>query len=132
MPATAPSAMSCVGFIASLTSRQNESHSQRGPRGAFYGRFRHAIPTHIRPQVRDLALRGLVALMVAVEFTTRLWWRRPDDDHQNEDGGINHGDLLSLRHSLCGYRSGDFATFVLADALSQLSRVRQLILDALD
>jgi hypothetical protein len=57
---------------------------------AFYGRFRHAIPTHIGPQVRDLALRGLVALMVAVELTTLLWWRRADDDHQNEGGGINH------------------------------------------
>jgi hypothetical protein len=64
-------------------------------RGAVYGRFRHAIPTHIRPQVRDLALRGLVALMVAVELTALLWWRRADDDHQNEGGGINHGDLFS-------------------------------------
>jgi hypothetical protein len=70
------------------------SRSQ-GRRGAFYGRFRHAIPTHIRPQVRDLALRGLVALMVAVELTTLLRWRRADDDHQNEGGGINHGDLFS-------------------------------------
>jgi hypothetical protein len=61
-----------------------------GPRVAFYGRFRHAIPTHIRPQVRDLALRRLVALMVAVELATLLWWRRADDDHQNEGGGINH------------------------------------------
>jgi hypothetical protein len=57
--------------------------------------FQHAIPTHIRPQVRDLALRGLVALMVAVEITTLLWWRRTDDDHQNEGCGINHGDLFT-------------------------------------
>jgi hypothetical protein len=34
-------------------------------------------------------------LMVAVELTALLWWRRADDDHQNEGGGINHGDLFS-------------------------------------
>jgi hypothetical protein len=40
--------------------------------------------------------------MVAVELTTLLWWRCADDDHQNEGGGINHGDLfISLPHSLC-------------------------------
>jgi hypothetical protein len=66
-----------------------------GRREAFYGRFRHAIPTHIRPQVRDLALRGLVAMMIAVELTTLLWWRRADDDHQNEGCGIDHGDLFT-------------------------------------
>ena len=57
--------------------------------------FQHAIPTHIRPQVRDLALRGLVAMMIAVELTTLLWWRRADDDHQNEGCGIDHGDLFT-------------------------------------
>jgi hypothetical protein len=34
--------------------------------------FQCAIPTHIRPQFRDLALRGLVAMMVAMELTTLL------------------------------------------------------------
>ena len=57
--------------------------------------FQHAIPTLIRPQVRDLALRGLVAMMIAVELTTLLWWRRADDDHQNEGCGIDHGDLFT-------------------------------------
>jgi hypothetical protein len=57
--------------------------------------FQHAIPTHIRPQVRDLALCGLVAMMIAVELTTLLWWRRADDDHQNEGCGIDHGDLFT-------------------------------------
>jgi hypothetical protein len=59
--------------------------------------LQHAIPTHIRPQVRDLALRGLVAMMVAVKLTTLLRWRRADDDHKNEGCGINHGDLFFFR-----------------------------------
>jgi hypothetical protein len=35
--------------------------------------FQHAIPTHIRPQVLDLALRGLIAMMVAMKLATLLW-----------------------------------------------------------
>ena len=35
--------------------------------------FQHTIPTHIRPQVLNFSVRGLVAMMVAMEFTTLLW-----------------------------------------------------------
>jgi hypothetical protein len=57
--------------------------------------------------------------MVAVKLTTLLWWRGADDDYQNESGWINHIATFSL----CGtrsapYRSGDSATFVLADAVA--------------
>ena len=58
--------------------------------------FQHAIPTHIRPQVLNFPVRSLVAMMVAMELTTLLWWGRADDDHQNESCGVNHGD-----HPLC-------------------------------
>jgi hypothetical protein len=34
-------------------------------------------------------------MMIAVELTTLLWWRRADDDHQNEGCGIDHGDLFT-------------------------------------
>jgi hypothetical protein len=36
--------------------------------------LQHAIPAHIRSQVLDFAVRGLVAMMVAMEFTTLLGW----------------------------------------------------------
>ena len=83
--------------------------------------FQHAIPTHIRPQVRDLALRGLAAMMIAVELTTLLWWRRADDDHQNEGCGIDHGDrdqTVRYDHQPVVLRP---TLFVVADTSTQIA-----------
>jgi alkanesulfonate monooxygenase SsuD/methylene tetrahydromethanopterin reductase-like flavin-dependent oxidoreductase (luciferase family) len=59
---------------------------------------RHAIPAHTGSQARNFALRGLVAMMVAMELTTLLWRRPADDDHQNEGCGINMATRSATPH----------------------------------
>ena len=64
----------------------------------------HAIPAHIRSQARNLALRGLVTVVIAMKLTTLLWRRRADNDHQNVGCGVNHATHSSTPLALANLR----------------------------
>jgi hypothetical protein len=82
--ATSPT-VRVIGPICSIDSQPERP----GNRSSILG-FQHTIPARFGPAGRDLALRGLVAIVVAVELTTVLCRRGADNDHQNKGGGSNH------------------------------------------